>query len=359
MTIRRVGLLTVLLALVGLAGVSPFAQAPAQGAASTQAPAPGPAPATPQRPVPAIAAPAATARPTPAPATATATMPVPPLPIGTPPEELPRFEVASVKKHSGGSTAMGLRSPGGGRVTVVNLPLRLLLTQAFGIRDTQVIGGPSWMTSDRFTITAKAETNAPRDQLMLMLRAVLIDRFGLTFHVEQREAQSYVLTAPPGWKPNDRIQAVDCTAGGRGAAPPAAGAAPPAAGAARPAVVPCGNLSLSNNVITARGLTFASFASLLGSLGGLGQVQDRTDIPGTFNFQVEAGMLLGRMTSALSTVSGGGSPVITGATADLLPTLPEGPSLNDAVKGLGLELVRRNESIDVLVIDSVNQPDED
>ena len=322
MTIRRVGPLTVLLAVVGLAGVSPFAQAPA--------PAPAPAPAAPARPAPAAAA------------TATATMPVPPLPIGTPPEELPRFEVASVKKHSGGSTAMALRSPGGGRVTVVNLPLRLLLTQAFGIRDTQVIGGPSWMTSDRFTITAKAETNAPRDQLMLMLRAVLIDRFGLKYHVEQREAQSYVLTAPPGWKPNDRIQAVDCTAGARGAAPPAAGGAPAPAGAARPPAVPCGNLSLSNNVITARGLTFASFASLLGSLGGLGQVQDRTNIPGTFNFQIEAGMLLGRLTSALSTVSGGGSPVLTGATADLLPTLPEGPSMNDAVKGLGLELVRRN-----------------
>ena len=326
MTKRGVGRTTVL-ALVGMLAAVPL-------------PAQAPPPAAPVRPA------------TTTTATATATMPAPPLPIGTPPEELPTFEVASVKKQAGGSTSMALRSPGGGRITVVNLPLRLILTQAFGIRDTQIIGGASWMTTDRFTINAKAETNVPRDQLLLMLRSLLIERFGLKYHVEQREAQSYVLTAPEGWKPNARIQPVDCAAGGRGEG------SPPAA-TARPAPPPCGNLSLSNNIITARGLTFASFASLLSSLGGLGQVHDRTNIPGTFNFQIEAGMLLGRSISALSAATGGGSPVLTGATADLLPTLPEGPSVTDAVKDLGLQLVRRSELIDMLVIDSVSPPDED
>lgn len=276
-------------------------------------------------------------------------MPAPPLPIGTPIEQLPSFEVASVKKQTGSVTSTSLRSPGGGRLTVVNLPFRTLLTQAFGIRDAQIVGGPSWMASDRFIINAKAETNVPRDQLMLMLRSLLVERFGLKFHVEQRDAQSYVLTAPEGWKPNSKIQAVEC--------PTAAAAA--GASATRPAAQPCGSLSLSNSVITARGLTFASFASLLGSIGSLGQVQDRTNIPGTFNFQLEAGILLGRVSSALATINTGGSPVLTGATADLLPSLPEGPSLTEAVKELGLTLVRRTEKIDMLVIDSVNQPDED
>ncbi len=42
--------------------------------------------------------------------------------------------------------------------------------QAWGYRDYQLIGGPGWLTTDRFSISAKAETNAPRDQLMLMVR---------------------------------------------------------------------------------------------------------------------------------------------------------------------------------------------
>ena len=334
MTNRRAGLVTVLLAFTVLAGTSLRGQAP---------PPPPPAPATAARP--AVAAP-----------TATATLPPPPLPISTPVDTLPMFDVASVKKQTGNVTSMTLRTPGGGRITVVNLPLRTLMTQAFGVRDTQIIGGPSWLTSDRFIINAKAATNAPRDQLMLMLRSLLIERFGLKFHVEKRDAQSYVLTAPPGWKPNSRIQPIDCSS------PTAAGArgdAPPAAAAPRTTMPPCGNLSLSNNVITARGLTFASFASLLGSLGSLGQVQDRTNIPGTFNFQIEASILLGRSLSMISSLSAAGGSPLTGTTADLLPTIAEGPSLTEAVKTLGLELVRRSESIEVLVIDSINQPDED
>jgi uncharacterized protein (TIGR03435 family) len=255
---------------------------------------------------------------------------------------------------------MALRSPGGGRITVVNLPLRLVITQAFSIRDTQIVGGPSWLSSDRFTINAKAETNVPRDQLLLMLRSLLIERFGFKYHVEQREAQSYVLTAPEGWKPNGRIQPVECgTPGAPAGAAAGAATAGTGAAAARPTTPPCGNLSLSNNVITARGLTFASFASLLSSLGNLGQVQDRTNIPGTFNFQIDAGMLLRSVSAGLTTVAGAGTPVLTGTTADLLPTIAEGPSLTEAVKDLGLQLVRRKESIDVLVIDSVSQPDED
>ena len=51
-------------------------------------------------------------------------VPPPPLPIGTPIEQLPRFEVDSVKKFEGRVTSTALRTPGGGRITIVALPLR-------------------------------------------------------------------------------------------------------------------------------------------------------------------------------------------------------------------------------------------
>jgi uncharacterized protein (TIGR03435 family) len=45
--------------------------------------------------------------------------------------------------------------------------------------------------------------------------------------------------------------------------------------------------------------------------------------------------------------------------ANLLPNVAEGRSLGAAVRDLGLKLDRQKEMIEVLIIDSVSQPDED
>jgi uncharacterized protein (TIGR03435 family) len=198
------------------------------------------------------------------------------------------------------------------------------------------------MTSDRFTINAKAEDNAPRDQLLLMIRRVLAERFQLKYHGETREMPAYVLvTAEPEWKPNDRMRPVDCTAG--------RGAAPPPAGPIRPETMPCGGTMLSTAGIQARGVTMASFVSLIGSLGGLGTVHDRTGLTGTYHIELDASptALIRSLSAQLAT------------SDNLLPSLGDGPSLATAVQDLGLKLERRREAVDVLVIDSVSQPDED
>ena len=70
------------------------------------------------------------------------------------------------------------------------------MMQAWGIRDYQIIGGPSWITTDRFSINAKAETNVPRDQVLLMLRSLIVERFNLKYRGEKRELPAYVLTLP-------------------------------------------------------------------------------------------------------------------------------------------------------------------
>jgi uncharacterized protein (TIGR03435 family) len=277
--------------------------------------------------------------------------PAPPPPIGIPFEELPKFDVASVKKFEGRVTSTALRTPGGGRITVVNLPLRTILMQAWGgLRDYQLSGGPGWMTTDRFTITAKAETNAPRDQVLLMLRAVVIDRFQMKYHVDKKEMQAYVLTtAETEWKPTARMKLVDCTG--------ARGALPPTPGPRTPEQMACsGGISLSTSGITARGTTMANFVSLLGSLGGLGVIHDRTGLTGTYQIELDASptALLRSLSlaQAMAGLSGGGEP-------NLLPTVAEGRSLDSAIRDLGLKLTRQKEMVEVLVIDSVSQPDED
>jgi uncharacterized protein (TIGR03435 family) len=270
--------------------------------------------------------------------------------MGIPPEQLPRFEVASVKKFEGRVTSSNLRTPGGGRISILNLPLRTILVQAWGgLREYQ-LGGvlPGWMTTDRFTINAKAETNAPRDQVMLMLRAVLVDRFKLKYHVEKKEQQVYVLTtAESEWKPTARMKAVDCTAG-RGAKP--ADAPPPVR-----FDQPCsGSTMLSTNGIQARGVTMTNFVSMLSSIGGLGVVHDKTGLTGTYQIELDASptALLRGLSSSIATLN-------PNSEANLLPNVAEGRSLGAAVRDLGLKLDRQKEMIDVLVIDSVSQPDED
>lgn len=275
--------------------------------------------------------------------------PTPPPPIDIPPEQLPRFEVASVKKFEGRVTSSALRTPGGGRITILNLPLRTILMQAWGgLRDYQLSGNvPAWMTTDRFIINAKAETNAPRDQVMLMLRAVLVDRFQLKYRVEKREMQAYVLTtAEKEWKPTPRMRPVDCSQ--RGAKPPAA------PGPIRPDQSPCGGMtSLSTAGITARGVTMPNFVSLLGSIGGLGVIHDRTGLTGTYYIELDASptALLRGLSGAMANLNPN--------NPNLLPEVGDGRSLGSAVRDLGLKLDRQKEMVDVLVIESVSQPDED
>src|SRR4030095_1548576 len=72
------------------------------------------------------------------------------------------FEVVSVKPSNPnpnsplGMIPMVLPSANG-RFSATNVPLRLLVRMAYGVHDFQIDGGPSWQTSQRFDIVAKAE----------------------------------------------------------------------------------------------------------------------------------------------------------------------------------------------------------
>src|SRR5688572_33283118 len=69
----------------------------------------------------------------------------------------PAFAVATVKKNTTGDAARGMRLQPGGRIVVTNQPLRQLVVFAYGLQPQQLVGGPPWIDSDRFDITAQAE----------------------------------------------------------------------------------------------------------------------------------------------------------------------------------------------------------
>jgi uncharacterized protein (TIGR03435 family) len=274
--------------------------------------------------------------------TTSLTPPAPVSPVGP----FPSFEVASVKKAGRTITSMGSRSPGGGRITVMNLPVKAIIAMAWGFRDYQIIGGPGWLTTDRFTITAKAEDNAPRDRLLLMLRSLLEERFQLRYRIEKREFPTYTLLLDTrDGKPSPKLRQVDC-------AQPRPPAAPPAAGApvviARPAGPQCGGIQLTPPVLRLNGATMATFASLLGSIGGLGQVVDKTGLTGTYAVELE--MSLGSL---------GSSSLQAAAPGATLPPTADGPSVFAAVRDIGLRIDRRRDMVDAIIIEDIQQPDED
>jgi hypothetical protein len=97
-----------------------------------------------------------------------------------PPWDAPhlQFEVASVKTNKSGPLSAMMRTlPTEFRVT--NIPLRLIITQAYRVSSYQLVGGPSWLDSERFDIVAKAPEGSRPDQTPLMLRGLLADRFKL------------------------------------------------------------------------------------------------------------------------------------------------------------------------------------
>lgn len=111
------------------------------------------------------------------------------------------FEAASIKPSApmgGGMVRMGVQMLPGGRVSMSGVTMKTLIQQAYGVRDFQIVGGPAWMGSDRYDITAKPEGAATPEQVKVMIQALLADRFKLQFHRETKELPTYALVAAKG-----------------------------------------------------------------------------------------------------------------------------------------------------------------
>lgn len=108
------------------------------------------------------------------------------------PAAQPKFEVASIKP-SQEQRFMNVR-PLPGRLTA-NATVRLLMQNAYTMQPFQIVGGPEWVNSERYDIEAKADGNASRAQMFLMLQSLLEERFHLKIHRETKELPVYALVA--------------------------------------------------------------------------------------------------------------------------------------------------------------------
>jgi len=113
--------------------------------------------------------------------------------IAQPSAPAPAFDAAPVhaSAQSGNEDPHIRTSPGS--LTIRGMSLKFCIQWAYNMPPFQ-IDGPAWLRDAGFDIVAKAVQPAGDDQLRLMLRALLAERFGLKVHTVQKELQVYALT---------------------------------------------------------------------------------------------------------------------------------------------------------------------
>lgn len=233
-------------------------------------------------------------------------------------EALPRFEVATVKPSdpSPGNSGSGFKRSGH-RILAVRENLVALITFAYGLHPSQLLGAPSWADSEDFDVNGEPnEPGVPTlDQMRSMYRQLLSDRFHLAFHRAKKELPVYVIqvgrSGPKLRESTREIPFPDQTMKG------------------------LGNLRETN-------ATMAEFAGMLQAMVLDRPVLDRTGLAGRFDFTL-------LWTSDEFQTSSGPARAANPNDAR--------PSLTTAFQEqLGLKLESVKAPADVLIVDKVEKP---
>jgi len=130
----------------------------------------------------------------------------------------PLFDAVSVRENTSGQESGSLGSPPG-RFRAVNQRLRDLIAYAHGLHRQShrglLVGGPDDVLDRRFDVVATLPPgvrSVPEADERRMLRAVLVDRFGLRTHSEPRMVRVYALRPVQSGRlgPTLRPIQVDC-----------------------------------------------------------------------------------------------------------------------------------------------------
>jgi uncharacterized protein (TIGR03435 family) len=238
----------------------------------------------------------------------------------------PEFEVASVRVSDSENLQISymptLDVRPGGTLRIGNRRLDEIIMMAYGVGGGQ-IAGPRWLTElttdprqvTRFEIIAKVPDNATKDQVPLMLQKLLEDRFKLKVHRESRPTQVYSLeVSRNGHKlsttVSDGRRTPGCTRAIGG-------------GEDYSAAADCYNVTMAQLAEQLPALAPAYFRD--------GPVVDRTGLTGAYDARLEWRLL---------------SEIEAGLT---------GPTIFAAVKKLGLDLEKKRENAEMLIVDHCEQ----
>jgi uncharacterized protein (TIGR03435 family) len=278
------------------------------------------------------------------------------------------FDVASVKpNHSDGPSNANfplgpgdVYVPNGGYFSATNFPLVVYIAFAYKLMGNQMQyltpQLPDWVKSDRYDIQARVEGNPTKDEMRLMIRSLLAERFKLAIHYETRQVPVFALVV---WKPGKlgpKLRPHPDDGSPCPTRPPSASKsdsaseAAPASAPSVPADLPalCGGLfqlpaSVEGHVRAgARNVTIPFLAGTLRGSGSLDRpVVEQTGLKGTYDFSIEW------------------APNVNCPPGEDCVTDTGGPTFAAALRDqLGLKLESQKGPVEVMVLDHIERPSE-
>jgi len=227
------------------------------------------------------------------------------------PAAVPAFDVAAVKvaqpPQGGGLAALREDiNTSAGTLTMRNVRLSTCIRWAYKLNPYEITA-PDWMENARFDITAKPGQPSSEDQLRLMLRTLLTERFKVLAHRQPKTVSGYALVVGKNRQP--KLQSAE--GGGEG------------------------SMTGAGMVFEGHKMPLSRLSDILSSALKL-PVQDATQLPGFYDFKLDL------------------RPYITrpepGQTLDLV-----GIAIPALREQLGLELESRKVTLDVLIVDQAEK----
>jgi uncharacterized protein (TIGR03435 family) len=239
------------------------------------------------------------------------------------------FEVASIKPSAPmamGMMRVGVQMAPGGRLTTTGTSARFLIQQAYGVRDFQIVGGPAWLGSERYDITAKAAGPATPDQVKQMIQALLADRFKFQFHRETKELPTFALVVAKGGSKLKKAEVGDDGGEKKG-----------------------GMMRMGRGMLDSQGIAMSGLANQLAQILGR-SVIDKTELQGSYDIKLQ-----------WTPEEGEGGMMAQAAQAMHPEAVPDasGPTLMMALQDqLGLKLEATKGPVEIITVDRIEKPSE-
>jgi uncharacterized protein (TIGR03435 family) len=271
------------------------------------------------------------------------------------------FDVVSVKlsRPDGGQdmsfplTAGDSYAPNGGNFIATGMPLTVYIMFAYKMSASQAQAMeqlPDWVRTEKYDIVAKTDNHeAAKDEMRMMMRSLLAERFKLAVHSETQQVPVYalVLAKPGALGPKLLAHPASETCDNTPPKPAQDSKTPPAFTTAADFPVICGGIMglprSAPGVIAlgARNVTMGQIANVLTGPGDLGRpVLDQTGLTGKYDFLLE-------FAPDRAPAPGDGAAAAT-------PPDSAGPGIEQALREqLGLKLVSQKGPVDVLIVDQV------
>ena len=244
------------------------------------------------------------------------------------------FDAAVVKRsdpRTSSAVVPGVPLPGG-RWSAQRATLASILQFTYEIPVSRIVGLPDWARTERYDIAAKAKTNVAQSELRNMAKTLLAERFGLRIRIDKRDGIIYAILRKDEREPlGSGLRQSSCDANEALRSAQATGAK---------AVNPCGGETISALAggalrLQLRGRPLSNLVTISGTRADFDSpLEDRTGLTGTFDIDLE--------------FQPGPFQVDSASAYAWFGTALE--------EQLGLKIERRNEFVDVLVIEALQRP---